>query len=87
MKWLISRSRGDLFLAKNVGDLTARMVQLSGTAGIITDEDSAADEVPPGHTLEFGAWRGGGMETPRLTIAWDDPVSGKRESESIAIRS
>lgn len=86
VRWSITPSRGDLGLVKNVGELAAAKVELTGTAGIMTDEDSAAEEVPPGHTLEFAAWRGGGMDTPRLTISWDDPVSGKRESETIAIR-
>lgn len=86
VKWQVSPSRGDTWAVKNIGDLAANTVRLSGSAGIYTDEDSAADVVPPGQQVVFGLMTGSGMSAPVLTIEWDDETSEDRKSESIAMR-
>jgi len=86
VRWRISPLPGGMWAVKNVGDLTASNVTLSGGPGIYTDEDSSASVVRPGHALRFGIWQGGGMAAPVLTVAWDDS-DGERQEEPITVLS
>jgi len=87
VKWRVSRGKGDTQITQNVGDARAYDVKLTGTEGVHTDEDSSAEEVGPGDSLEFYVWRGGEMPTPRLSISWSLSPGGEQISESVAVRA
>ena len=63
------------------------MVRLSGTAGVIIDDESKSDEVPPGDSVEFAVWQGSGMSTPKLTALWRAEPDVIELAETVAVRA